>query len=146
MLVALGFLMIAVFMYLIMSHRLTPVAALILVPVTFGLFAGAGLGMSDMIMEAFEKLAPNAGLLFFAIIFFGMMIDVGLFATASAPSTWSRRRPPQPSAAAARRTSASCPSTSTAPQPATPAASTPTWSAPTPAPGSCGSTSPSPPP
>ena len=79
MLVALGFLMIAVFMYLIMSHRLTPVAALILVPVTFGLFAGAGLGMSDMIMEALLMLAPNAGLLFFAIIFFGLMIDVGLF-------------------------------------------------------------------
>ena len=67
MLVALGFLMIAVFMYLIMSKRLNPVAALILVPVTFGLFAGAGLGVSDMIMEALLKLAPNAGLLFFAI-------------------------------------------------------------------------------
>jgi CitMHS family citrate-Mg2+:H+ or citrate-Ca2+:H+ symporter len=32
-----------------------------------------------MIIEALLKLAPNAGLLFFAIIFFGMMIDVGLF-------------------------------------------------------------------
>jgi citrate-Mg2+:H+ or citrate-Ca2+:H+ symporter, CitMHS family len=79
MLVVLGFAMIAVFMYLIMSKRLTPVAALILVPVTFGLFAGAGLGLNDMIVEALLKLAPNAGLLFFAIIFFGMMIDVGLF-------------------------------------------------------------------
>ena len=79
MLVVLGFLMITVFMYLIMSHWLTPVAALILVPVIFGLFAGAGLGMSDMIMEALLDLAPNAGLLFFAIIFFGLMIDVGLF-------------------------------------------------------------------
>lgn len=79
MLVVLGFAMITVFMYLIMSKRLTPVAALILVPVAFGLLAGAGLGMGDMIMEAFEELAPNAGLLFFAIIFFGMMIDVGLF-------------------------------------------------------------------
>ncbi|MFE3737801.1 CitMHS family transporter [Streptomyces sp. NPDC059134] len=79
MLVVLGFLMIAAFMYLIMSKRLTPIAALILVPVIFGLFAGAGLGLSDMIVEALLKLAPNAGLLFFAIIFFGMMIDVGLF-------------------------------------------------------------------
>jgi len=79
MLVVLGFAMIAMFMYLIMSKRLTPVAALILVPVVFGLVAGAGLGLSDMIMEALLKLAPNAGLLFFAIIFFGLMIDVGLF-------------------------------------------------------------------
>lgn len=71
--------MIACFMYLIMSKRITPVAALILVPTVFGLFAGAGLGLSDMIMEALLKLAPTAALLFFAITFFGIMIDVGLF-------------------------------------------------------------------
>ncbi|OZE99159.1 citrate:proton symporter [Rhodococcus sp. 15-2388-1-1a] len=79
MLVILGFSMIAVFMYLIMSKRITPVAALILVPTVFGLFAGAGLGLSDIIMEALLKLAPTAALLFFAITFFGIMIDVGLF-------------------------------------------------------------------
>lgn len=79
MLVILGFSMIAVFMYLIMSKRITPVAALILVPTVFGLFAGAGLGLSEMIMEALLKLAPTAALLFFAITFFGIMIDVGLF-------------------------------------------------------------------
>ncbi|MGF0308974.1 CitMHS family transporter [Rhodococcus sp. IEGM1428] len=79
MLVILGFSMIAVFMYLIMSKRITPVAALILVPTAFGLFAGAGLGLSDIIMEALLKLAPTAALLFFAITFFGIMIDVGLF-------------------------------------------------------------------
>ena len=79
MLVILGFSMIAVFLYLIMTKRVTAVAALILVPVIFGLFAGAGLGLGDMIMEALLKLAPTAALLFFAITFFGIMIDVGLF-------------------------------------------------------------------
>ena len=79
MLVILGFLMIAVFMYLVMAKKATPVATLILVPIIFGLFTGAGLGLSDMIIESFLKLAPTAGLLFFAIIFFGTMIDVGLF-------------------------------------------------------------------
>ncbi|MGW5150939.1 CitMHS family transporter [Rhodococcus koreensis] len=79
MLVILGFSMIAVFMYLIMSKRITPVAALIVVPTVFALFAGAGMGFSDMIMEALLKLAPTAALLFFAITFFGIMIDVGLF-------------------------------------------------------------------
>ncbi|MDQ1218011.1 CitMHS family transporter [Microbacterium arborescens] len=79
MLVILGFLMIAVFMYLVMAKRATPVATLILVPIIFGLFTGAGLGLSDMIVESFLRLAPTAGLLFFAIIFFGTMIDVGLF-------------------------------------------------------------------
>ncbi|MFC9557666.1 CitMHS family transporter [Rhodococcus sp. NPDC056960] len=79
MLVILGFSMIAAFMYLIMTKRVTPVVALIIVPTIFGMFAGAGLGLSDMIMEAVLKLAPIAALLFFAITFFGIMIDVGLF-------------------------------------------------------------------
>ncbi|MFC7327428.1 CitMHS family transporter [Marinactinospora rubrisoli] len=79
MLVALGFLMIGTFMFLIMTKKLTPVAALIIVPTIFGLIAGAGLGLGDMVMEAITDLAPTAALLMFAIIYFGIMIDVGLF-------------------------------------------------------------------
>ncbi|SIS16701.1 CitMHS family transporter [Williamsia sterculiae] len=79
MLVALGLLMVATFMFLIITKRATPVVALILVPVAFGLFAGAGLGISDMITDGIKDLAPTAAMLFFAIIFFGIMIDVGLF-------------------------------------------------------------------
>jgi CitMHS family citrate-Mg2+:H+ or citrate-Ca2+:H+ symporter len=87
MLIGLGFAMIAVFMYLILSKRLTPVVALILVPVTFGIaavqFGAAQLpddkGVADTIMGAIKSFAPTAALLFFAIIFFGLMIDVGLF-------------------------------------------------------------------
>lgn len=79
MLVILGFLMIAVFMYLVMAKKATPIATLILVPLIFGAFTGAGLGLGDMVIEAVAALAPTAALLFFAIIFFGTMIDVGLF-------------------------------------------------------------------
>ncbi|HSU37742.1 MAG TPA: SLC13 family permease [Propionibacteriaceae bacterium] len=88
MLVGLGFAMIAVFMYLILSKRLTPVLALILVPVVFGILAvaiGAAIipedpgSVSDAIMDAIGSFAPTAALLFFAIIYFGLMIDVGLF-------------------------------------------------------------------
>jgi citrate-Mg2+:H+ or citrate-Ca2+:H+ symporter, CitMHS family len=79
MLVALGFLMVAVFMFLIMSKRATPVVGLIAVPIAFGLAAGAGLHIGDMITDGMKALAPTAALLFFAIIFFGIMIDVGLF-------------------------------------------------------------------
>jgi CitMHS family citrate-Mg2+:H+ or citrate-Ca2+:H+ symporter len=79
MLVVLGFLMVAVFMFLIMSKRATPVVGLIAVPIAFGLAAGAGLGIGDMITDGMKALAPTAALLFFAIIFFGIMIDVGLF-------------------------------------------------------------------
>ncbi|MFE3999468.1 CitMHS family transporter [Nocardioides sp. YIM B13467] len=79
MLVALGFMMVALFMFLIMSRRATPVVGLIAVPVVFGVAAGAGLGIGDMIVDAVKELAPTAAMLFFAIIFFGIMIDVGLF-------------------------------------------------------------------
>ncbi|MFJ2757345.1 CitMHS family transporter [Nocardioides sp. NPDC087217] len=79
MLVALGFMMVALFMFLIMSRRATPVVGLIAVPVAFGIAAGAGLGIGDMIVDAVKELAPTAAMLFFAIIFFGIMIDVGLF-------------------------------------------------------------------
>ncbi|MCU1531735.1 MAG: citrate:proton symporter [Arthrobacter sp.] len=79
MLVLLGFAMIAVFMVLIMTKKLTPVLALIIVPTVFGLFAGAGLGIGDMVLESMKSMTSTAALLMFAIIYFGLMIDVGLF-------------------------------------------------------------------
>jgi CitMHS family citrate-Mg2+:H+ or citrate-Ca2+:H+ symporter len=78
-LVLLGFAMIAVFMVLIMTEKLTPVLALIIVPTVFGLFAGAGLGIGDMVLDSMKSMTSTAALLMFAIIYFGLMIDVGLF-------------------------------------------------------------------
>ncbi|AWT26563.1 Citrate transporter [Corynebacterium provencense] len=78
-LVALGFLMILTFMTLIMTGRMTPLLALILVPTVFGLIGGAGLGLGDMVIDAVKDMAPTAALLMFAIMYFGIMIDVGLF-------------------------------------------------------------------
>ncbi|QNV37915.1 CitMHS family transporter [Rothia terrae] len=79
MLVILGFTMILVFMTLIMTKKLSPILALIIVPTVFGLFAGAGMGIGDMVMDAIEDMSSTAALLLFAIIYFGIMIDVGLF-------------------------------------------------------------------
>ena len=86
MLITLGFSMIAVFMYLILTKRLTPMVALILVPLTFAALAGAfGItgdaeeGVTDSIMTAIGDFAPTEVLLFFALIYFGLMIAVGLF-------------------------------------------------------------------
>src|SRR6185312_15198825 len=86
MLIFLGFSMIAVFMYLILAKRLTPTLALVLVPLSFALVVtatGVGqpgeYGVVDSIMSSIKDFAPTATLLFFAIIFFGTMIDVGLF-------------------------------------------------------------------
>jgi CitMHS family citrate-Mg2+:H+ or citrate-Ca2+:H+ symporter len=71
--------MIAVFMVLIMTKKLTPVLALIIVPTIFGLFAGAGLGIGSMVMDSMKSMTSTAALLMFAIVYFGLMIDVGLF-------------------------------------------------------------------
>ena len=86
MIVFLGFAMIAVFMFLILTKRLTPVIALILVPGVFAVIAqalGAATvpdgGVTGAIMNSIKDFAPTAALLVFAIIFFGLMIDVGLF-------------------------------------------------------------------
>ncbi len=79
MLTVLGLTMVAAFMVVIMTRRATPIVALIAVPVIFGLLAGAGTGIGKMIVGGIEDLAPTAAMLFFAIIFFGVMIDVGLF-------------------------------------------------------------------
>lgn len=79
MLVILGFAMIIVFMTLIMTKRLSPILALIIVPTVFGLFTGAGLGIGEMVMDAIADMSSTAALLLFAIIYFGIMIDVGLF-------------------------------------------------------------------
>lgn len=79
MLVFLGFAMIAVFMYLVMARKATPIAVLIIVPVIFALFTGARTDIGDMVEGSLLKLAPTAALLFFAILFFCTMIDVGVF-------------------------------------------------------------------
>jgi CitMHS family citrate-Mg2+:H+ or citrate-Ca2+:H+ symporter len=79
MLVVLGLTMVAAFMVVIMTKRATPIVALIAVPVVFGLLAGAGSGIGKMITDGIKDLAPTAAMLFFAIVFFGIMIDVGLF-------------------------------------------------------------------
>ncbi|MCE3245977.1 MAG: citrate:proton symporter, partial [Arthrobacter sp.] len=41
--------------------------------------AGAGLGIGDMVMDSMKSMTSTAALLMFAIIYFGLMIDVGLF-------------------------------------------------------------------
>lgn len=79
MLTFLGISMVVVFTCLIMSKKLSPVASLVLVPVIFGIIGGFGLQLGDMMLEGLKTVAPSAALLLFAILFFGIMIDAGLF-------------------------------------------------------------------
>ncbi|MGF6950881.1 CitMHS family citrate-Mg2+:H+ or citrate-Ca2+:H+ symporter [Neobacillus sp. B4I6] len=79
MLSFLGFSMVAVFMYLIMSKRLTPLVSLMLIPILFGLIGGYANDLGTMMFEGVKAIAPTAIMIFFAILYFGLMIDTGLF-------------------------------------------------------------------
>lgn len=75
----LGFLMVSVFMALILTKRLSAIAALILVPLIFGVIAGFSADLGGMIIKGVVQVAPTALMLVFAILYFGIMIDAGLF-------------------------------------------------------------------
>jgi CitMHS family citrate-Mg2+:H+ or citrate-Ca2+:H+ symporter len=79
MLTVLAYSMIVVFMFLIMTKRLPALLALIVVPIAFGLIGGFGAGLGPMMLDGIRALAPTGVMLMFAILYFGVMIDAGLF-------------------------------------------------------------------
>jgi citrate-Mg2+:H+ or citrate-Ca2+:H+ symporter, CitMHS family len=79
MLTILGFAMIATFLVLIMLKKMSPIAALVLIPALFCVFVGKGARLGDYVIDGVTGLAPTAAMLMFAIVYFGVMIDVGLF-------------------------------------------------------------------
>ncbi|MFJ8268671.1 CitMHS family transporter [Peribacillus asahii] len=79
MLALLGFLTIGIFLFLIMTNRLSVLIALVLVPVVFALIGGFGLGIGQMMLDGVIKVAPTGIMIVFAVLYFGLMIDTGLF-------------------------------------------------------------------
>ena len=79
MLTLLAFAMVAAFMALIMTKRMSVLTALILVPIAFALLGGFARDLGPMMLDGVKALAPTAVMLLFAILFFSIMIDVGLF-------------------------------------------------------------------
>ncbi|KLV31596.1 CitMHS family transporter [Priestia megaterium] len=79
MLALLGFLIIGGFLFLIMTNHLSVLIALVLVPTVFALIGGFGLEMGDMMLEGIIKVAPTGIMIVFAVLYFGLMIDTGLF-------------------------------------------------------------------
>jgi len=79
MLAVLAFAMIATFMTLIMTKRLSALVALILVPTVFAIGAGFTQGLGEMMFAGVRELAPTGVMLIFGILYFGLMIDAGLF-------------------------------------------------------------------
>jgi CitMHS family citrate-Mg2+:H+ or citrate-Ca2+:H+ symporter len=79
MLAALGFATIAIFLIAIMTHRLSVLLALILIPTVAAILAGAGPGLGEMMLDGIVKVAPVGIMIVFAVLYFGLMLDVGLF-------------------------------------------------------------------
>ena len=75
----LGAVMIVTFMTLIMAKKMSAVAALIAVPIAFGLIAGAGPELGKMMLEGVLQVTPTALMLCFAVLYFAIVMDAGLF-------------------------------------------------------------------
>lgn len=64
----------------ILSNRVSPLVALILVPIAGALAAGFATEIPDFVVGGIVKIAPVAGMFVFAILFFGIMTDAGVLA------------------------------------------------------------------
>lgn len=78
-LAALGFGLVGVFVVAVMMGRLTASVALILVPIVFAMLGGFTSQLGAMVVDGFRELAPTAAMLIFAILYFAVMMEVGLF-------------------------------------------------------------------
>lgn len=78
-LAALGYLLVIVFMVLIMTKKMSPFTSLIIVPLIFGFIGGFGPQLAKFAQSGLKGVATTSFMLFFAILFFGIMLTVGLF-------------------------------------------------------------------
>lgn len=78
MLALIGALAIAALFVLILSQRLSPLVALIAVPIVAALAAGFGLSTAGYAVKGVQNIGPVAGMFIFAILFFGILTDAGM--------------------------------------------------------------------
>ncbi|NVO14560.1 MAG: citrate transporter [Rhodoplanes sp.] len=79
MLAMLGFATIGVFLVAIMTKRMSVLVALVLVPLVFALAGGFGGALGKMMLDGIIRVAPVGIMIMFAVLYFGLMLDVGLF-------------------------------------------------------------------
>lgn len=84
MLTFLSWAMIVVFMYVILAKKMTPFASLVLIPLVFALiakFSGVAYegDIGQWVMDGIGTTANTGLMLLFAILFFAIMLDAGLF-------------------------------------------------------------------
>ncbi len=79
MLAALGFSTIGLFLLLTMTKRVSVLVALVLLPVLAGLIGGFGSRLGEMILAGLSTVAPTGIMIAFAVLYFSLMVDAGLF-------------------------------------------------------------------
>jgi len=78
MLAALGLMTMLVLLAAILSNRVSPMAALIIIPVAAALAAGFGLKTGEFAVAGVRNIAPVIGMFVFAILYFGVVTDAGM--------------------------------------------------------------------
>lgn len=73
-----GALTIACVLAAILSRRLSPLAALVLIPILTSVASGSGLRTSGFIISGIQSIAPVIAMFVFAILFFGVLTDAGM--------------------------------------------------------------------
>lgn len=84
LLTIIAYAMIVVFMFIIMKKKMSPFTALVLVPLVFAIIAmAAGVAkkgtIGDFVLEGIKTTANTGIMLLFAILYFSIMLDAGLF-------------------------------------------------------------------
>jgi CitMHS family citrate-Mg2+:H+ or citrate-Ca2+:H+ symporter len=74
-----GTLTVVLLLILIMTKRLSAMVALIAVPLVASLVMGFGLDTGKFIVDGIRSIAPIAVMFIFAILFFGVVSDAGMF-------------------------------------------------------------------
>ena len=75
----LGFLTIGTFLVLVFTVRAPVLVWLVLVPIVAALAGGFGSELGRLSLEGVKTVTPVAAMIMFAVLYFGLMIDAGLF-------------------------------------------------------------------
>ena len=79
MLALLGLLTVLILLAAIASRRASPLVALVVVPIAAALVGGFGLETGKFVTAGLQAIAPVVAMFVFAILFFGILTDAGLF-------------------------------------------------------------------
>ncbi|MEU0073930.1 citrate:proton symporter [Streptomyces sp. NPDC006332] len=79
MLAALGFSTIGLFLLLTMTKRVSVLVALVLLPVLAALVGGFAGELGEMVLAGLTTVAPTGIMIAFAVLYFTLMVDAGLF-------------------------------------------------------------------